>query len=125
MELKGIEILGIFNALEKLSEKELDLSTSCDIARNIKELSVAKDVIENKRNKIVLEYAEKDNDGNVAQMEDGSIKIADMNTFSKKISELLESHTEVNLIKISMDSLSDVKISPKDIFPLIGTLLEE
>ncbi|MDE6491603.1 MAG: hypothetical protein K2L37_00430 [Lactobacillus sp.] len=125
MRLKGIEVLSVFDALEKLSEKELDLNTACTIAKNMKELLVAKEVIDEKRNKLAIEYAEKDAEGNVKQLDDRTITIKNMEEFSKEISKLLSAEIDINVSKISKNALSEIKISPKDMIPLLDTILEE
>ncbi len=124
MKLKAIDILNIYHSLEKMSDLELDLSPACTIAKNLKELAVAKEVIENKRNKLITEYAKKNEDGTICQSENGSIEIQHPETFSAKLDELLSSETETNLIKIQKQTLSEIKVSPKTLLPLM-TIMED
>ena len=53
MKLKALDILNVYESLEKLSEHELSLETSFVIAKNIKELLLSKEIIETKRNNII------------------------------------------------------------------------
>ncbi len=124
MKLKAIDILNIYHSLEKMSDLELDLSPACTIAKNLKELAVAKEVIENKRNKLITEYAKKNEDGTICQLENGSIEIQQPETFSAKLDELLSSETETNLIKIQKETLSEIKVSAKTLLPLM-TIMED
>lgn len=124
MKLKAIDILNIYHSLEKMSDLELDLSPACTIAKNLKELAVAKEVIENKRNKLIAEYAKKNEDGTICQSENGSIEIQESETFSAKLDELLSSETETNLIKIQKQTLSEIKVSAKTLLPLM-TIMED
>ena len=124
MKLKAIDILNIYHSLEKMSDLELDLSPACTIAKNLKELAVAKEVIENKRNKLITEYAKKNEDGTICQLENGSIEIQQPGTFSAKLDELLSSETETNLIKIQKETLSEIKVSAKTLLPLM-TIMED
>lgn len=124
MKLKAIDILNIYHSLEKMSDLELDLSPACTIAKNLKELAVAKEVIENKRNKLITEYAKKNEDGTICQLENGSIEIQQPETFSAKLDELLSSETETNLIKIPKETLSEIKVSAKTLLPLM-TIMED
>lgn len=124
MKLKAIDILNIYHSLEKISDLELDLSPACTIAKNLKELAVAKEVIENKRNKLITEYAKKNEDGTICQLENGSIEIQQPETFSAKLDELLSSETETNLIKIQKETLSEIKVSAKTLLPLM-TIMED
>ena len=125
MKLKALDILNVYESLEKLSEHELSLETSFVIAKNIKELLLSKEIIETKRNNIITKYAEKDKNGAIAQVDDGGIKINDTVKFSNELNELLSSEININLTKIYKKDLEKITIQPKELLPLIGTLLEE
>jgi hypothetical protein len=125
MKLKALEILNIHESLEKLSEHELDLETSFLVAKNLKELLLSKEIIETKRNKIIVKYGEKDEKGNVCQGEDGRIKIIDNVNFSNDLNDLLCSEINISLNPICKEQLSGITIQPKELLPLIGTLLKE
>ena len=125
MKLKALDILNVYASLEKLSEHELSLETSFVIAKNIKELLLSKEIIETKRNNIITKYAEKDKNGAIAQEDDGGIKINDPVKFSNELNELLSSEININLTKIYKKDLEKITIQPKELLPLIGTLLEE
>ena len=53
MKLKGIDILNISEVFSFLATKEVNLNTAVTIVNNIKILSVPKQVLDEKRNKIV------------------------------------------------------------------------
>lgn len=125
MKLKALDILNIYNSLEKLSEFELNLEASFLIAKNLKELLISKEIIEVKRNDIITKYAEKDEKGNIIQLEDGGIKILDNLSFSSDLNELLSSEINIDLYKIDKRCLEKITIQPKELLPLVGTLLEE
>lgn len=125
MTLKALDILNIYESLEKLSEHEINLETSFLIAKNMKELLLSKEIIETKRNNIITKYAEKDQHGNIMQSEDRGIKIVDNIGFSNDLNELLFSEIDIGLIKIHKEKLSKIMIQPKELLPLIGVILEE
>ena len=125
MKLKALDILNVYESLEKLSEHELSLETSFVIAKNIKELLLSKEIIDTKRNNIITKYAEKDKNGVITQEDDGGIKINDPVKFSDELNELLSSEININLTKIYKKDLEKITIQPKELLPLIGTLLEE
>lgn len=125
MKLKALDILNVYESLEKLSEHELSLETSFVIAKNIKELLLSKEIIETKRNNIITKYAEKDKNGAITQEDDGGIKINDPVKFSNELNELLSSEININLTKIYKKDLEKITIQPRELLPLIGTLLEE
>lgn len=122
MELKAIDILNKFESLTKLADKELDLSTAITIAKNLKELSLSKDIIDKKRNALIVKYAEKDENENVVQNDDGSVKILDVISFNKEISDILDTTIEVNISKLKKDKMTDIKISAKDILSITDIL---
>lgn len=127
MKMKTNNILNIYNALGVLATIELDLNTACIIAKNIKELETFKSVIDSKINSIIAEYAERDEDGNFVYTNENktAIKILNIQDFNKKTEELLSAEIDINLNRISKDSIKNIKISPKDILPLMDILNNE
>ena len=125
MTLKASEIIEIYDSLAKIADKEIDFNTACIIAKNIKNLSISKEIVDKKRNEIVLKYGEKDNDGKLKENDEGSVKIENMNGFMSEIDNLLSSETDVDIIQISKESIKDLKISAKDAMGLINILSEE
>lgn len=122
MELKALDIINKFEALNKLADKETDLSTAIIIAKNLKELSTYKEIITQKRDIIIIKYAERNDDDVVVRDENGNVKITDVDGFNKDISEILDTSIEVNLLLLPKDKMMDMKISAKDILPLTDIL---
>ena len=122
MKLKAFDVLTKFEAFNKLAENEIDLSSACIIAKNLKELAIYKDEIDKKRDKAIVDYAEKDDNGEVVKTEDGGIKITDVLAFNNDIQTILETYIEVDIAKLDKDKLSEIKISAKDILPLTDIL---
>ena len=122
MELKALDIINKFEALNKLADKETDLSTAIIIAKNLKELSTYKEIIDKKRDSVIVKYAEKNDNNVISQDENGNVKITDINSFNKDLSEILDTPIEVNLLLLPKDKMIDMKISAKDILPLTDIL---
>ena len=122
MELKALDIINKFEALNKLADKETDLSTAVIIAKNLKELSTYKDIIDKKRDGVIVKYAEKNDNNVISQDENGNVKITDINSFNKDLSEILDTPIEVNLLLLPKDKMMNMKISAKDILPLTDIL---
>ena len=122
MKIKAIELLNKFEALNKLADKELDLSSACAVAKNLQELATYKTEIDKKRDNLVITYAEKDEKGDISRFEDGGIKISDAVTFNEEISKLLDTDLNVDFVKLNKKMLADIKISAKDIMPLMDIL---
>lgn len=114
MKLKGIDILNISEVFSFLATKEVNLNTAVTIVNNIKILSVPKQVLDEKRNKIVADCALKEN-GQVVTNDDGFVKeIINKKEFNKRMSTLFSEEVDVDELKsIDMKSLSNVTISPQ------------
>ena len=124
--MKAIDIFGIYESLTTLADKDLDLNTACDIAKNIQNLTIPKQILEQKRNKLIQEYGEKDKNGNLKTKENGTVIFTGDNEFecNKKIAELFDEDVDVELVKIKKSALKDIKISPKVALGLIDILEE-
>ena len=124
--MKAINIFVIYESLTTLADKDLDLNTACDIAKDIQNLSIPKQILEQKRNKLIQEYGEKDDEGNLKTNDNGSISFTENNEYecNKKIAELFDEDVDVELIKIKKSALKDIKISPKVALGLIDILAE-
>ena len=124
--MKAINIFGIYESLTTLADKDLDLNTACDIAKDIQDLSIPKQILEQKRNKLIQEYGEKDENDNLKTRENGTVIFTGDNEFecNKKIAELFNEDVNVELIKIKKSALKDIKISPKVALGLIDILEE-
>ena len=122
MELKALDIINKFEALNKLADKETDLSTAIIIAKNLKELFTYKDTIDKKRDGVIVKYAQKNDEGDIVQDKNGNVKITDVNSFNKDLSEILDTSIEVNLLLLPKEKMMNMKISAKDILPLTDIL---
>lgn len=122
MKLKALNILDMYDALTSLSDKEMEFDTACSIAKNIQSLSTIKKVIDEKRDKIIQAHAEKDENENILQT-DGNVKICDVETFSKEMNKLLNAETDVYVISISKEKISHVKLTPKELLPILEILI--
>ena len=122
--MKAIDIFGIYESLTTLADKDLDLNTACDIAKDIQNLSIPKQILEQKRNKLIQEYGEKDDEGNLKTNDNGSISFTENNEYecNKKIAELFNEDVNVELVKIKKSALKDIKISPRIAIGLIDIL---
>lgn len=118
MKLKAIEILNIYDSFSKIADKEIGLNAACVIAKNLKELSTAKEIIDVKRNSIISEFAEKDEKENIKQEDDGSVKILDVSSFNAKLNELFEEETSIGITPIPKRELLDIKVAPLTVLVL-------
>lgn len=114
MKLKGIDILNISEVFSFLATKEVNLNTAVTIVNNIKILSVPKQVLDEKRNKIVADCALKEN-GQVATNDDGFVKeIINKEEFYEKMNALFLEEVDIDEMKpVPAKSLSNITISPQ------------
>ena len=123
MKLKNIESLLI--GLKELYEKELSMSTSYSIVKNIQSVEEEYKIITDKRNELVNKYGVKDKNGELVTLENGNIKLNDVESFAKDLDELMEIDSTISLIKIKFNNLSGIKLSPKAIMFLEPILIHE
>ena len=122
--MKAINIFGIYESLTTLADKDLDLNSACDIAKNIQSLTIPKQILEQKRNTLIQDYGEKDENGNLKTRENGAVIFTGDNEFecNRKIADLFNENIDNDLKKIKKSALNDVKISPKVALGLIDIL---
>lgn len=116
--MKANEIVTLGDALAVIAEKEVKLSVACKIAEATKTIATHLEVINKKRNAIVLKYSEKDENGEAIRTEEG-IRINDVDAFTNEMEALLNEEVEVSLKKISQDDLEGVNVSAKTILGLM------
>lgn len=121
MKLKGIDILNLCETFSFLSTKEMDLNTAVLVAKVIQELSTPKQVIDDKKNNLIFEYALKKEDGEIDTNADGTVKgFVNKEEFEQKLNSLLSENVCIEDISpLPAKSLSSIKISPQVLFPLI------
>lgn len=111
--------------LKELYEKELSMSTSYSIVKNIRSVEEEYKIITDKKNKLVNKYGVKDKSGELVTLENGNIKLNDVESFAKDLDELMEIDSNISLIKIKFNDLSGIKLSPKAIMFLEPILIHE
>lgn len=118
MELKSYQIISMSRAMEKIKGADVSLKTAVAIAKNIKALSDPIEIIQSRQKALLDEYARKDDNGEVIQESNGNVYIENPNEYFPKLQDLLNTDLEIELIKIKMDDLGDVKLSADDILAL-------
>lgn len=107
---------------ELVSAEGLTAKTSYTLVTIAEDVEKAIARFEALRMRILKKYAAKDEAGELATNEDKSAYIIlDQSAFDKEYSELLS--VEVNLPKVSLTSIEDVKISAPKLRYLIGTVV--
>ena len=124
--MKALNVLYTYESLATLTDERLDLNTAIIIAKNMKTPTSPKQVIDEKRFKLIKTYAEKDKNGNLKKNTDGTIIFSEANATEcdKKLTALLSEDIDIELIKIKKSALADIKISPTLVLGLMDILEE-
>ena len=126
VSLKNYEILNAKAALDKLSEQEAaSIKTVYALSKISKEVAVHAKDLEEFKEKLVNEFAVKDEEGRVVhpELENGElnrevIKLNKPEEFHKKVSELLEANVSFSLpsvLTIDMLETAGLKINANDL----------
>lgn len=118
IEIKLGELDFMLSSLYNLINKELPIKISYKLSKLIKVLASEYELFKQNRDATINKYAEKDEDGNVRQLEDNKINILTPNLYQKEITELCEIGFNVDFEKIKIDDLGDINISVQDLLHL-------
>ena len=107
----------IFNAvpaLREISSKEFPGSTTFKIARLIRELDKEIQLFEEERMKIANKYGEKDENGNLIPLENGTIKISDdkVQECNEEFQALFNTQIEINANKLPIEIFDSIEMTP-------------
>lgn len=119
------DILNNNDIFRQVYQSPMPARTAFKIARLIRELEKENTTFNESRDKILEKYAMRDDNGAMMQ-EDNQVMISPdrAEDFQKEIDSLLKTSVEINADKLTLDDLTDVSLSPKQIIDL-GNFLEE
>ena len=108
------DILNSIPVFREVSTKTLPVKTAFRIARLIRELDKENTTFDDSRRKIIEKFAERDENNNMKQTEEGNIVIqTDKIEFcNKEMTDLLNMVVEVNADKLNIDDFGDIEITP-------------
>lgn len=112
MKLKAKEIFDMNEALKTLSEEKTSMPTAFYIAKNLKAVRQEFATIDEARQKLIVDFCEKKEDGTPNTREDGMVKIDEtrMILFNEEMNKLLNSEVEIELEKILLSALQQINI---------------
>jgi len=127
MKLSHLSSDAFKTALNKLLSAPLPPKTAFKLKKLTQQLEGDLKIFEDTRNSIVMEFCQKDEEGNPVQNENGTVNL-DMEKVAEwqpKINELMSLETTFEIPKVSLDDLGDkVELSAADLFTL-GDLITE
>src|SRR5690606_32300420 len=104
MKIKDADLYDLTLGFADLADKELSIATSLRVYSNQSSLSEELSSSYKIRQKIIEEHT-------VEKLDDGTVKL-DENGI-KKINELMNQEIEIDLQKLTIEELKDIKVKPK------------
>lgn len=119
--VKIMDLVNGTSALQKLAEAQLKAKLAWQVARILKAAEVEIQSFNETRMKLINEYGEKNESGELITDDNGNCKIIPdrLIDFNKELNDLISNEVEINAHKIKMDDLENVNFTPGEI-----TLLE-
>ena len=108
----------LISSLSNIISKELPIKISYRLSKLLKVIASEHELMIQQRNEIINKHAEKDEDGNVKQLDDNKINISSPILYQKEINELCEIGFNVDFERVSIDELGDINISVQDLLHL-------
>lgn len=118
-----VQVKDIVNSTEifsALSQKKLNMRMAYQLAKIIKEVQKEFELFQETRMKLINEYAERDEGGQLKVDENNNFTIPKekIQDFQKELNELLETQVELQINKINLDELEDVKFTPMELIKI-------
>lgn len=119
MKLSNQALVESIQTLQKLNRLELPVKVAFLLSRNIKEVDKSLESYNETRQKLIFQYADKDEEGNLRFDDKGDIifKEGIQEKWSQDIRELLELKTTTKVQPISIHDLfkAEISISPLEL----------
>lgn len=118
-----VQVKDIVNSAEifsALSQKKLNMRMAYQLAKIIKEVQKEFELFQETRMKLIYEYAERNEDGQLKVDENNNFTIPKekIQNFQKELNELLEMQVELQINKINLDELEDIEFTPMDLIKI-------
>ena len=125
MKLEIHEALQIKRILMPFSEQKLPIKTSYKMVKLISNIEKEGVIFDEQLQKLLAEYAVKNEEGKIDFVDGGiAIEKGKEDEFYKEFDELNSIEIEIADIKFTVEELSNLEISPKDLYQL-DKIIEE
>ncbi len=124
MKLQTIETLQ--SSLTQLKSQEMPLRLSYKFSKLLSKIEKDSEFFTEKTREVILKYAEKDENGNLVQTEDGNIRIqtGKIEEANKAMMELNDIEVEDINITFTLDELDSLSIAPEVLQPLLPLIVD-
>ena len=128
MKITNRKILTDANFLGQLTQKQLPIKISYALAKNISKIENELKIYNSEKDKLIDQYAIKDEKGNLKVDENNQFKVREeyKEVWEKEIEELLDIEINLDVHKIKLDELmlSNCNMTPAELM-LIDYMIEE
>lgn len=121
MKIKIADILNKEKSLAEVLTKEVPVKAGYRLGRNLNKINSELRDYNNKRNELIKKYGEKNKKGDIEVKQGGE----QWDNFSKDLGQLLDEEIEVDLMKVNLEMLGDIKIKSTDMAHLVDFIIEE
>jgi hypothetical protein len=118
MKVKLNALVNAKESLIKLGKTDLPVKTAYALNKDFQKMNIEFKAYEEAKMKLFDKYGEKQPDEKII------IKPENIKTFQKEIGELLETEVEIDLWKVKLENLGDVKFSALEL-GMLEFLIEE
>lgn len=124
MKLQTIETLQ--SSLTQLKSQEMPLRLSYKFSKLLSKIEKDSEFFTEKTREVILKYAEKDENGDLVQTEDGNVRIqtGKIEEANKAMMELNDIEVEDINITFTLDELESLSIAPEVLQPLLPLIVE-
>ena len=118
------DIETIFNGFKVLIEKEIPIKIAYKLMKLLKQLEDENKFFIDKRNELLKKYSQKDDNGNIKQIDEGNgkvgiqLEIDKIEEFNNKLKDLVDIEISIDFEKVKIEELGDIKITIKDLYNL-------
>lgn len=121
MNLRMSQLTALYQVYLKIKDLSFPIKTSYSLAKLGQALEKEIPFYDSEISKIINTYGERDENGNLVQIENGNIKIQSekIDECAKKMNELGELQVEIECEKIPLESLGDIELSVQELNALL------
>lgn len=114
------ELINSTETLKKLANKELKAKLAWSVARLLKSADQEIQDFNDARMKLIRQYGEKDENGELITDERGNCKILDedVQKFTDELNELTNTTVEINANKINIEDIENIDFTPAEMTQL-------
>jgi hypothetical protein len=117
-KVKAQEMYQISNVVKRLSNLPLPVKIAYGLSKNLKTIDREVEILNVSRQKLIDEFAERDENGKIVMLSEIEIKLKEetRDEFNDKFKEFLEMDVEFDVFTISINQFTaaDIKLTPAE-----------